>query len=176
MNNELLEVARLGKTTGLKGGLRLHNTSDFPSQYKKGAKFYLKNGEILEILNFNKTTSSVIFKGYEDVDLANTLVNEYLYATISQTKAHCKLQKDEYFYFDILGCEICENDEILGTVEDISESGTNYLFYVKTATNLAQNGLPKEFFVPYIDEYVEKISISEKKIYTKNAKAILENS
>ena len=42
--NELLQVARLGKTVGLKGGLRLYNLSDFPTQFKKGAKFLLENG------------------------------------------------------------------------------------------------------------------------------------
>mgnify|MGYP003325207756 CR=1 FL=1 len=57
MNSDLLEVAKLGRTVGLKGALKLHNLSDFESQFKKGAKFFTKDGglspedidEILEI-------------------------------------------------------------------------------------------------------------------------------
>ena len=75
-----------------------------------------------------------------------------------------------------MGLEICENSQILGTVSDIIETGANYLFEVTTSQNLAEIGLPKTFFVPYIDNFVEKISLNDKKIYTKNAKAILENS
>ena len=62
--NELLQVARLGKTVGLKGGLRLYNLSDFPTQFKKGAKFLLENGEILEICSFNRENSVVVLSGF----------------------------------------------------------------------------------------------------------------
>ena len=97
-------------------------------------------------------------------------------STKENTKKFCKLAKDEFFYFDIIGLEIYENSQILGVVSDIVETGANYLFEVSTSQNLTQNGLPKTFFVPYIDNFVEKISLDEAKIYTKNAKAILENS
>ena len=50
MPDELLEVAKIGKTIGLKGALKLHDKSDFPKQFKKGANFFLGTGEILEIL------------------------------------------------------------------------------------------------------------------------------
>jgi len=33
-----------------------------------------------------------------------------------------------------------------------------------------------EFFIPYVDAYVKEISLSERKIFTQNARAILENS
>lgn len=176
MPDELLEVAKIGKTIGLKGALKLHDKSDFPKQFKKGAKFYLKSGEILEILSFNSANSSVIFVGFDSIEKATNLINQTLYQTKEATKKSCKLNKDEFFYFDIIGLEICENSQILGVVSDIIETGANYLFEVTTSQNLVEFGLPKTFFVPYIDNFVEKICLDESKIYTKNAKAILENS
>ena len=176
MPNELLEVAKIGKTIGLKGALKLHDKSDFPKQFKKGAKFYLSNGEILEILSFSSANSSVVFVGFDSIEKAQVLVNKTLYQSKENTKKSCKLNKDEFFYFDIMGLEICENSQILGVVSDIVETGANYLFEVTTSQNLIQNGLPKTFFVPYIDNFVEKICLDEGKIYTKNARAILENS
>ena len=176
MPDELLEVAKIGKTIGLKGALKLHDKSDFPKQFKKGAKFFLSTGEILEILSFSSANSSVIFVGFDSIEKSQMLVNQTLYQSKVATKKSCKLNKDEFFYFDIIGLEICENSQILGTVSDIIETGANYLFEVTTSQNLAEIGLSKTFFVPYIDNFVEKISLNDKKIYTKNAKAILENS
>ena len=39
LKDDMLEVALLGKTIGLKGAIKLHNRSDFPSQFKKVQNF-----------------------------------------------------------------------------------------------------------------------------------------
>ncbi|MDA3046037.1 ribosome maturation factor RimM [Campylobacter sp. JMF_01 NE2] len=176
MPENLLEVAKLGKTVGLKGALRLHDKSDFPKQFKKGAKFYLQDGTVLEISAFLQSNSTVKFVGFESIELAQNLVNKTLYQTIENTRKNCPLKKGEFFYFDILGLSVCEDGEILGEVSDIMESGSAYLFEVKTASELVNLGLASTFFVPYLDNFVVQISLDERKILTKNAKAILENS
>ena len=68
--SELLTVAKIGKTIGLRGALKLHNKSDFISQFKKNAKFFLSDGTMLEILSYNSTSSQVIFRDYESIELA----------------------------------------------------------------------------------------------------------
>ena len=174
--NELLQVARLGKTVGLKGGLRLYNLSDFPTQFKKGAKFLLENGEILEICSFNRENSVVVFKNYTDLDLAKVLINRTIFQTKEATKSGIKLKKGEFFYFDVLGLEICENGEVLGVVDDILEISSGYLFQVQTSESLVESGFAKIFFIPYIDKYVVKISILDRKIFPNYAKLILQES
>lgn len=86
LKDDMLEVALLGKTIGLKGAIKLHNRSDFPSQFKKGAKFYLTDGEILEILSFNKTNFVAVFKDYENIECAAKLTNKILYQSKEITK------------------------------------------------------------------------------------------
>ena len=108
MPDELLEVAKIGKTIGLKGALKLHDKSDFPKQFKKGAKFFLGTGEILEILSFSSANSSVIFVGFDSIEKSQMLVNQTLYQSKEATKKSCKLHKDEFFYFDIIGDVINE--------------------------------------------------------------------
>ena len=131
---------------------------------------------MLEVLSFNKTTSQVVFKGFEDINLASSLVNKTLFQTIEATRKTCHLNKDEFFYFDIIGLKIVENNEILGVVDDILEVGRSNLFSVKTSDNLVKEGFAEIFYVPYIDLYVEKVVLKESLILTKNAKAILEQS
>lgn len=173
---KLLEVAVIGKTIGLKGALKLHNKSDFISQFKKGESFFLKDGTKLEISTFKKDNSSVIFKGYEDINLAQNLVNKTLYQNIENTRKNCKLKKDEFFYFDVIGLDIYEDGQTLGRVEDILEVGSSFLFEVKTQKELVQKKFSDIFYIPYVDNYIDKISLEEKKIYTKDAFLLLENS
>ena len=174
--SEFIEVALLGKTVGLKGFVRLHNRGDFPDQFKKNAVFYDMDGSKLIVKNYNCANDTIVFYGFEDVDSAKTLTNKIIYTTKEETRKNCKLEKGEFFYFDIIGCEIYENNQRLGEVEDIDEVGANNLFLVKTDEILITKGLKKSFYIPYIDIYVEKVDVENKKIYTKNAILILENS
>ncbi|NLK67533.1 MAG: 16S rRNA processing protein RimM [Campylobacteraceae bacterium] len=173
---ELLEVAKIGRTVGLKGALKLHNKSDFLSQFKKGAKFYLKDKTILEILSFNKATSQVVFKDFEDINLATTLVNKTIYQDKETTRKTCHLNKDEFFYFDIIGLKVVENNELLGVVDEILEIGGSDLFSIKTDESLVKQGFATSFYIPYLDNFVSEISLESSQILTKNAKAILEES
>lgn len=55
MKNDLVQVAKLGKSVGLKGYVKLHNLSDFYEQFKIGAKFFDINQKIYTIKAFDKT-------------------------------------------------------------------------------------------------------------------------
>lgn len=176
IDDELLQVAILGKSVGLKGYLKLHNKSDFVQQFKNGAIFFDKDGKEFTVKAYDKANQSILFYGYEDVDLAKTLTNKILFTTKDITRKTCKLKNGEYFYFDILGLCIVENNEILGVVKDIDDNTNTYLLEISTDTNLIKQNLPKSFYIPYIDNFVISINLKDKTIYTKNSKAILENS
>ncbi|TDJ87836.1 16S rRNA processing protein RimM [Campylobacter volucris] len=176
MKNDLVQVAKLGKSVGLKGYLKLHNLSDFFEQFKRGAKFFDINQKIYTIKDFDQNKSLVLFENYENLDLAKTLTNTMLYQTKEFTKQNCILEKDEYFYFDIIGCEIIEDDKKIGVVEDILENGIGFLFLAKSEDELIRQSLAKKFYIPYVDKYIQKIDIENKKIFTKYALELLENS
>ncbi|AJC84913.1 ribosome maturation factor RimM [Campylobacter peloridis] len=174
MNNNLVQVAKLGKCVGLKGYVKLHNLSDFNEQYKKGARFFDKNQKIYTIKTFDKSRSIVLFEGFESIELARNLTNITLYQSIELTRQTCKLKKDEYFYFDIIGCDVYENEQKLGVVEDILESGAGFLFCIRCDESLQVK--VKNFYIPYVDKYIQKIDIENKKILSQFALDILENS
>ncbi|PPB69154.1 ribosome maturation factor RimM [Campylobacter hyointestinalis] len=176
MKSDFVEVCVLGKTVGLKGAMKLHNRSDFPEQFKKDAKFYDKKGKEFIIKSFDKTNSLVVFQNYEDIELAKSLVNTVLYRTIEDTKHFCKLKQDEFFYFDIIGCFVYEDDNLLGEILDIIEVGSGFLFSIQTAANLVSKGLSTQFYIPYLDNFIIDVNIDLKKIQVKNSIQILYNS
>ncbi|MGX3043641.1 hypothetical protein [Helicobacter sp. T3_23-1056] len=63
------------------------------------------------------------FVGIDNASKAKIYVNAELYATKAQSRAHCTLKKDEFFYFDIVGLDIMQDSENLGVVRDIERIG-----------------------------------------------------
>ncbi|QQF51819.1 16S rRNA processing protein RimM [Campylobacter fetus subsp. venerealis] len=176
MKSDFVEVCILGKTVGLKGALKLHDRSDFPNQFKKGAKFYDINSKEFVIKSYDRNNNLVIFENYDSIDLAKTLVNYILYRSINDTIRDCKLAKDEFFYFDIVGCNVFEDKILLGEVIDILEVGAGFLFSIKTEDDLVKAGLNSNFYIPYNDNFTQNIDIKSKKIHVKNSLDILKNS
>ena len=128
MKNDLVLVAKLGRTIGIKGFVRLHNLSDFPEQFKRGASFFDENARELTIKECSG--DSVLFEGFESIESAKNLVNLSLFQSIEQSRKSCKLGKDEFFYFDIIGLKVLDNGVLLGVVKDIIEAGANYLLLI----------------------------------------------
>ena len=143
-------VAKLGKAVGLQGHLRLFIDSDFPMQFKKGAVFTTNRNLTLTILEYNPNKELVLFENYLDVDLARKLTNSELFTTQEATKEFCVLKENEFFWFDLISCEIFENDLLLGKVKDIHRYPLNDYLEVQTSSELVSKELPKVFLIPHI--------------------------
>ncbi len=174
--DEKIPVARLGKTVGLRGDMRLNLLSDFPEQFRKGARFMSDRGD-LTVASYDAKRGTVRFEGVDDVDAAKRLTNAFLYTTRAQSEASCNLKEGEYFWYQILGMEVVEpSGEILGRVRDIERlAGTDYLV-VDTAHALVEEGKAKRFLIPFIDRYVDRVELEHKRVHTRDAKEILDAS
>ncbi len=175
MNPEKIPVARIGKTVGLKGEMRLNLLSDFPEQFKPGALFMSDRGD-LTIASYSPSRGVVRFEGIDSIDEAKPLTNAYLYTTKETGEAACRLKKGEYFWYQIIGLDIVEEGEKIGTVKDIERlAGTDYL-QVETSGSLVEKGYSKSFLIPYIDRYIENVDLERGFVETRGAKEILEAS
>jgi 16S rRNA processing protein RimM len=175
--NSNIYVAKLGKAVGLKGDLKLFIDSDFPEQFKKGATFTTNKKIQLKVLNYNPSREIVLFEGYEDIELAKKLTNQELYASAEQTREHCQLKDNEFFWFDLIGCTVIENDLKLGLVKDIHRYPISDYLEITTDEELVKKELPKTFLIPHIfDNYILSVDVENKEIKVKSSYEILENS
>jgi 16S rRNA processing protein RimM len=168
-------IAQIGRTVGLKGDLKLHIHTDFPEQFKKDATFSSDRGE-LQVADINFKRGTIHFVGYDGVDNAKKLTNAKIYSSLEQTKELCSLDEGEHFWFDIIGCDIVENKEVLGKVVDIQRLLDIDYLSIKTTKALVEDGMPKEFLLPYIPRYIIQANVDSKEIQTQDAKDILEAS
>ena len=168
-------IAQVGKTHGLHGDLKLHLHTDFPEQFQVGNSFDSSFGR-LEISRINLKRGIIAFRGYDGVDYAKKLTNTKIYASLEETKERCQLNEGEHFWFDLEGCKIFENGELLGQITEIQRlADIDYLF-IQTDKILVANGLAKSFLIPNIDRYILSVDIQTKTIIVIDAKEILEAS
>ena len=177
MNSNDIFVAKLGKAVGLQGHLRLFMDTDFPEQFKKGAVFKTNRKLELKVAEYNSSRELIKFENIDDLDTAKKLTNQELYSTFEQTKENCKLKKNEFFWFDLISCDIHENGLLLGKVKEIQRYPLNDYLEITTSEELVNKGLSKVFLIPHIfDKYILTVNINDKKIEVKGSLIILENS
>lgn len=191
LDSELVSVGSLGKSVGLRGGIRVFLLTDFPEIMCKNVTFYIKYIDVKPLISYlldtslskdsicidcntdifdpqcyipltlnayNPHTKVLYWNQITSKNQSDFLRNVIFYSSISDTRKFCKLQENEFFYFDIIGMSVVENGEILGIVRDIQEIAHTYYFV-----------LDADFLIPYIDRYVVKIDIHTKQIFTKDA-------
>lgn len=186
VKQELILTLKILRPHGIKGSMHTFLHTDFASSFKKGLKFYfyleeyhfyedfkqeidslesiLIDGKILKKLSFKKINSNIL--SLEEVstrEFASSLKGLLMYNLLEDTKSFCKLEENEFFYFDIIGCRVIDKikeDELeLGRVINIEQIGsTSYLV------------LEKDFLIPYIDRYILEVDIKNKVIFTKDSR------
>lgn len=177
MNIDNIYVAKLGKTVGLNGHLKLHVDSDFPEQFKKGSSFLTNKKLNLKIAEYNSNRQTIKFENYNDIEIAKKLINQELFSSPEQTKENCKLDKNEFFWFDLISCEVIEDNILLGVVKDVHRYPISDYLEIDTSESLVAQGQAKTFLLPHLfDQYILNVDIESKKINVIKAYEILENS
>ena len=171
MNNKI-PIAKIGKTYGTKGWQKIHLLTDFPEQFKKDATFE-SDKTTLTIENIDLKKGIVKFKDINSPEEAKKLTNRTLYTTKEKTKEEIKLKENEYFWFDIIGCDVYEEDELLGKVKEIQRINDSDYLLIKTNKNLNPK-YPKRFLIDF-KRNVKEVDIKNKKIFTQKAKELLES-
>lgn len=168
-------IAQIGRTIGLWGDLKFHLHTDFPEQFSIGKVFHTQRGQ-LTIAEMNEKRGIVRFVGYESIDSAKKLTNVKIFSNESQTRENCDLKEGQHFWFDIIGCSVEDKEISLGKVSDVQRMGDTDYLLIDTDVKLVEEGFSKTFLLPYIERFILNANMSEKIIYTQDAKDILEAS
>lgn len=176
LNKNLLHIATLGKTVGIKGDMKLHIQSDFPEQFVQGASFLINNKDKIILSEVNLERGLVKVNNISNPEDAKKFTNAKLYTTYEETRKNCHLEKGEYFFFDLEDCEVYEDGKLLGKVDEVERLNiTNYLV-INTDESLVKEGFSKRFLVPFVEPFKKSVDIDNKKIILSGAFDILEAS
>lgn len=168
-------VAQFGRAVGLKGELKLNLHTDFPEQFKVGRVLSTNRGP-LTIQNYNPKRNLIKIEGIDTPEDAKRITNAKVFSSKEETLKYCNLKKDQYFWFDLIGCSIIEDSEVLGVVSEIQRLPQGDYFLINTDEKLIHGGMAKSFLLPYLPHFVKSVDIEQKIITVSSAKDILEAS
>lgn len=173
-NKQLLHVATLGKSIGLRGYMKLHIHSDFLEQFANQKSFYIdeKSSITFDIIK----DSLVKLVGVSTPEGAKCFTNKKLYVTKEQTRESCKLKENQFFYFDIIGFTITQQAKKLGIIDDIERIGSVDYLIIKTNQELVTAKFSKSFLIPYIKKFIIKVDVKYRTIEVHGGFEILEAS
>lgn len=155
-----LEIGQIVNTFGIKGFVKVNPFVDDISRFDDLKKVFVKNNKNIkelevEEVKYHKNMVLLKFKGIERVEEAETLRNSYL--EVDRENA-IELHEGEYFIADLLGLDVVnEENESLGKLEDIFNTGSNDIYVVKS-----EDG--KQLLLPAISEVIKEINLEQGKI------------
>jgi len=155
-----LELGQIVNVKGLKGEVKVNSYTDDNNKFKKLPKVYVKkNSSIkefkIEKVGFIKNQVIIKFKGIDKVEDAETLRNSYILVDREDLEA---LPEGVYYIADLIGLSVyTEDNDYLGKVDDIYNTGSNDIYVIK-------DDLGKQRLLPGIDEVIKKVDIDSGKI------------
>ena len=158
--DDFLRVGVISATHGIKGEVKVYPTTDDLNRFKALKQVFLDTGkEYLDLevegVKFFKQMAILKFKGIDNIND----IEKYKGRDLLVTRENAvKLEKDEYFIYDILGSEVVTDEGIkLGTLSEIMTTGANDVYIVKTNEG-------KEILLPSIRECILDVDVAAKKI------------
>jgi 16S rRNA processing protein RimM len=160
MNEDLVAIARIAKTRGLRGECVADILTDFPERFGETSDVIvsLPNGERLELkiedARFQKGRVNLKFAGVNDIDAAEKLRG----ATVCVPEGEAiELEEGEFFDFELVGCRVETIDgQIIGTLREIMRTGGTEILVV--------SGESKEYLIPFAKTICTDVDIENKLI------------
>lgn len=159
---ELVTLGKIVDSFGVDGTVKILSSTSFSKErYKKGNKVTLVNvakneEEILTVAEFRKQLDLDIVKFEEINSKEDALAKKN--CLIKAEKDNTLLAKGEYYFSDLEGCKVLDQQgNELGTVSKVEEFPAQLTLRVKRHEE-------KDFFVPYIKQFILDVNINEKTI------------
>lgn len=152
---QFLETGKITGTHGLKGEVRVQPWADSPEFLTEFDELYLDNGARKIVIISSRVHKGMLImkiKGVDSIEDADRLRNRILY----MNRDDVELEDGAYFIQDLIGLDVIDDDtgERLGTLADVSETGANDVYHVRT-------GDGREVLIPVIPDVVREISLED---------------
>lgn len=149
---QFLETGKITGTHGLKGEVRVQPWADSPEFLAEFDELYLDKGAKKIGITSSRVHKNMLImkiKGVDSIEEADWLRNKVLY----MNRDDVELEEGAFFIQDLIGLDVIDDDtgERLGRLDDVSETGANDVYHVKTDDG-------REFLIPVIPDVVKDIS------------------
>ena len=153
MIKNYLELGQIVSTHGIRGEMRFNPWCDTPDFVKKFKTLYFdNNGEkSIKVTSARPHGNMVILmlEGIDDIDKAKALKNTVLF----MKRSDAKLPKGTWFRQELFDCKVFDDNtgKELGVITDVSETGANDVWHIKTSYG--------EVLIPAIKQVIVSVDV-----------------
>lgn len=155
---ELIEFGKIVNTHGLKGEIKVYSYTDDDENVLRLKAVYIQNTKYkVQSMKQFKNMFLMKLKDIDTIEEAENLVDKMCFRKIKAGESN---DEDGYFIKDLIGIEVFENNEKIGTLKEVFKTGANDVYEV-----VDENG--KSIYIPAIKQVVKSIDINSKKMVVK---------
>lgn len=162
---DFIYLGKLTNTHGIKGEVRI--LSDFEKKtkvFQKDFNLYLGTNKDKYTINTYRVHKNYDMVTFKDINNIND-IEKYKGMKVYINKDDLKLKTGDFLYQDLIGIDVYDEENVLiGKIIDYMYNKANILLQVDGT---------KEFYIPYVAEYIDKVDINNKKIKVKNVKGLI---
>jgi 16S rRNA processing protein RimM len=167
---DLITIAKLVRTRGLRGELVADILTDFPERFDNLQEVFVvkPNGETskleIEKFWFQKNRIVIKFVDFDSIEAAENL--RYCEVCVAEDEA-VELEADEFYDWQLQDCAIETVDgEKLGTVKEVLRTSGTELLVITGGT--------KEYLIPFVEAICTEVDIENKLIKVDAPEGLLE--
>lgn len=150
-------VGKLQRPHGVNGEITMRVDTDFPERIRRGKTLYLGEDHVAHKVTGTRWKGDLMlvkFDGYDSPEAVSELINQMAFVSVDDIPA---LPDGEYYHHQLIGLEVYEADEYLGTLEAVLQTGANDVYIVEDLEG-------KELLIPAIPEVVLKVDLADKRL------------
>ncbi len=157
---QFLKVGVITSTHGIRGEVKVFPTTDDPERFRSLKSLYLQTRTGRQELKIGgvKFFKQMVILRFQGIDSINE-VEQYKGCELFVPREEAvPLEENEYYIADLIGMEVyTEEDQLLGTLRDVMETGANDVYCVETRNY-------GEVLIPAIRQCIMKVDVEAGKM------------
>ena len=151
-------IGEVLKPQGVQGELKVYPITDDPARFKQLKKLMVSDGKTTESLRINSVRidpKGLVFLTIEGINTREE-AEKYRGYTVKVDMKEVPPLKDRWYYFELEGMNVYDNDVLLGTLTKVLSTGANDVYVV--------NDNDREILIPALKTVVKNVDVPGKRM------------
>ncbi|MGL5254849.1 MAG: ribosome maturation factor RimM [Brevinema sp.] len=169
MDSSFVEIGRIVKPFGVKGGLKIHLFIDDPEDIKGIKEFFIKDKKLgwrpLEVGTLQFEENVEFAKGTFPEIPDRTAAEIWRQVSLYIPREKLKPVKDAFFIGDLVGCSVVQGADAVGVVDNLLDVADTDMLVVKMTQQM--------LVIPMTERYIDLIDVDQRVITVRNIDELL---
>jgi 16S rRNA processing protein RimM len=153
-------IGEVMRPHGLNGELKIYPLTTDPERFLKLREIILRQGEIDQHFKIimARVQTEIVYLSLEGIDSIDQ-AEKYRGWEVRIDRAEVPPLQEGWYYFELEGMQVYEDDKLLGTLSQVLETGANDVYLVK--------GTQGEICIPALKSVVQKVDVPGRRMDVK---------